>query len=346
MTYDQPVYIEITNNCNMNCRHCYNASGSSKKSQKLSPEVLEKIFVSMNMYQELTTFDISGGEPLMHTQWEQILDVMEKFRSFSFFVVTNGTIKDERFNNLLETDNRYTVQFSIDGVDEDTHAKTRGKGNYVKTLKNLSLLKPKNQPIIKMVVSRYNMNQIKEYFELAVEHWCKPSFAFAERMGHANDHWPDMSLNEYEKLRVIEQINTMRKKFNIETKLPYATFRCPLIKESEALSICIKSNGSIQPCQNLYDDQFSIGSVYDLDFSVIQINIGGIRRRLMERQKMDFNCDRCINRNDCEKGCAATAFMHYGHLDAVDGACQFRRLQTAKIHLMKIVEARKGINNI
>jgi len=339
------AYIEITNRCNLNCRDCYNASGLSKETAELSAETLDKLFNSLYIHNGINAFDISGGEPLMHTEWQEVLNVMERSWGFSFFIVTNGTIRDERFYNLLETDSRFMVQFSIDGVDEETHAKTRGKGNFIKTINNLSSLKPKVQPIIKMVVSRYNFNQIEDYFKLAKEYNCKPSFAFAERMGNACTNWNDMELNEYEKIQVINQIKEMGEKYGIPPKLPYATFHCPLLKEDEPLGVCIKPDGSIQPCQNFYDAQFSIGSIYNLDFRIIEENAARIRKKLIERKNMDFGCSKCINRDYCTKGCAAEAFMLHGKLEADDGACRFRKLQTSKISVLQAVKFRKEGKN-
>lgn len=335
------AYIEITNRCNLNCRDCYNASGLSKETIELSAETLDKLFNSLYMHNSINTFDISGGEPLMHTKWQLVLDVMERSWGFSFLVVTNGTIRDERFYSLLEKDARFMVQFSIDGVDEETHAKTRGKGNFIKTINNLSSFKPKAQPVIRMVVSRYNLNQIEDYFKLAKEYNCKPSFAFAEKMGNALTNWQDMKLDEYEKLHVINRIKEMGEKYGIQPKLPYATFHCPLLNKDEPLGICIKPNGSIQPCQNLYDDQFSLGSVYNLDFNVIDENAARLRKKLIERKNMDFGCSRCINRDYCTKGCAAEAFMHHGRLEADDGACRFRKLQTSKISVLQALKSRR-----
>lgn len=340
------AYVEITNKCNLNCMHCYNASGSSKSRIELPADVLEKIFVSLHMNSGLSAFDISGGEPLLHSQWGQVLDVMEKLRDFSFFVVTNGTVRDDRFYNLLETDSRFMVQFSIDGVDEETHAKTRGKGNFKKTIENLSSLKPKVRPVIKMVVSRYNHDQIEDYFKLAMEYNCKPSFAFAEKMGHADENWQDIGLDPYEKLSVTEQIDVMKNKYGIDTITPYALFHCPLVKESEPLNICIKSDGRIQPCQNLYDSRFTIGSAYDLNYSSMKNNVDNLRDILQERQKADFGCAKCMNRDICTKGCVASAFNHTGSVFSDDGDCRFRKLQTSKLIQKSVINVGKGMTDV
>ena len=335
------AYIEITNRCNLNCLYCYNASGLSIKTEELSAEIIEDIILAINRQTGLRDFEISGGEPLMHSDWSKVLDVMEKLKDFSFFIVTNGIIRDDRLYNLLETEDRFKVQFSIDGADEWSHSKTRGKNNFIKVLNNLASFKHKNIPVIKMVVSKYNMNQIEEYFKLALEYDSKPAFAFAEKMGLAVDNWNDLYLNEYEKLDVIEQIEKMQNKYNIKTKPPYATYKCPLLDESEAIGVSIKSNGSIQPCQIFYDPQFSLGSVYNLDFNTIKINIDQLRKELINWQKKDFGCEKCINREYCHKGCPAEVFMHFNSFDSADGSCSFRKLQTAKINILSLLKNRK-----
>lgn len=322
-------YVEITNRCNLNCRHCYNASGSKKELQEIPADVLEKFLVAFHQRYGLSIFDISGGEPLLHRQWGQVLDVMEKHKELSFFVVTNGTVRCDRFYRLLETDDRFSVQFSIDGIDDETNARVREKGSYMKTMRNLSSFQPKVSPIIKMTVSRLNFSLIEEYFVLAIENNCKPSFAFAEKMGHADRYWREIELTPEEKLKVIEKIEKLQEKYGIKTTVPYATFNCSIIN-LDRLSICVKSNGDIQPCQNLYEPEFSVGSLYRLDFDSMEEKLKELQSLLSERQKSDYGCHKCISKNLCGRGCAASAYHLTKDYLADDGDCNFRKLQISR----------------
>lgn len=339
------AYIEITNRCNLNCRDCYNSSGLNRSTIEISAETLQNIFSTLNKKYGVTTFHISGGEPTLHSEWHKILDLMEKETHLSFFIVTNGTIRDDRFYDLLERDKRFIVQFSIDGVDEATHSMVRGSSNFKKTIENLSSFKPKNRPIIKMVVTRYNHHQVEEYFKLACRLNAIPAFSFAEKMGNADKNWDEMYLNANEKVSVLEEISEMTKKYNVETIPPYAAFNCP-ITLGNPLILCIKPTGAIQPCQNLYDERFTIGSVYDFDFNAMAFKLKSLRNEIDKRKSIDYNCERCINNHWCDRGCAASAFMLHGDILANDGACAFKTLQTVKISLLNTLKEQKERQNV
>lgn len=338
----EKAYIEITNRCNLNCRDCYNSSGLSSKPVEISADTLLHIFQSLYNEFKVSAFDISGGEPILHSEWHRILDIMERLSHLSFFFVTNGTVRDDRFYELLEKDKRFRVQFSIDGIDEKTHSIIRGAGNFSKTIGNLLSLKPANSPVIKMVITAFNFHQIEDYFKFAAEYGCIPAFSFVEKLGNADTNWDEMRLDDYEKISVLEKIVEMSDKYGIKVVPPYAAFSCPITRD-EPIIVCIKQNGNIQPCQNFYDDRFAIGSIYDLDFNKISMNLERLKKQLIKRSSMDYNCSRCINRELCDRGCGASAFMHHGDILANDGSCRFKTLQTIKFNLIaKLKEKEKG----
>lgn len=339
------AYIEITNRCNLNCAECYNRSGLNKKTVEISPLDFRKIIRTLHYDYGVKIFDISGGEPVLHSKWNEILQIMEEFKNCSFLIVTNGTLKNDKLYELLETSDSFIVQFSIDGASEETHSKLRGKGNFKKTISNIKSLNPKNSPIIKMVLSKHNINQLEDYFKLAANLRCIPAFSFSERTGNANDNWDSLHLTDIEKIQVIEKIKKLIEKYDIETKLPYATFDCPLAKENDSLSICIKPDGSIQPCQNLYDSKFSIGTIYDFDGEKMKKKLHELREKIINRNKSDYNCSKCIIKEICKKGCPAHAFNINRNIYDNDGACQFRRLQVIKFSVINQIREIKEQKN-
>lgn len=334
------IYIGITNRCNLNCVDCYNASGKNTVTVEISPYSFEKVIRFFNTEYGVKSFSISGGEPFIHSNWHQIVDVMERYDNLSFFVSTNGTIWNERYANLLEHNPGFYIQYSVDGADERTHALTRGANNFSKTIDSISKLKAVNTPTIKMVISRHNYNQLDEYFALALKLRCRPSFAFADMQGNAVINWDELYLNEAEKIRVIRKIKELIIKYNIITNPPLATLKCSLISGGDGYNICLKPNGNIQPCQALYDDAFAVGSIYSLDVLALDKKMAELINQLKKRLNIDNNCARCINRSICDKGCAANAYMIHGDIMASDGDCRLRKLQTAFIPIMEYAKQR------
>ena len=244
----------------------------------------------------------------------------------------------------LETSDSFIVQFSIDGASEETHSKLRGKGNFKKTISNIKSLNPKNSPIIKMVLSKHNINQLEDYFKLAANLRCIPAFSFSERMGNANDNWDSLHLTDIEKIQIIEKIKKLIEKYDIETKLPYATFDCPLAKENDSLSICIKPDGSIQPCQNLYDSKFSIETIYDFDGEKMKKSyMNCVKRLSIEISRIIIAAN--VLSKKYVKGCPAHAFNINRNIYDNDGACQFRRLQVIKFSVINQIREIKEQKN-
>ena len=55
------VYIEITNQCNLNCRTCYNRSGLNRQPREISPRQLEENILPLFTWYGCRRFLFSGG---------------------------------------------------------------------------------------------------------------------------------------------------------------------------------------------------------------------------------------------------------------------------------------------
>ena len=104
--------IEITNRCNLRCKHCFNNSGGkSNDDMELSAlisiiEQLEKLKV------EKITF--TGGEPLLYSQFNELLDFIST-SSTRFIFNTNGTIICPRLMALQAQKTNVYFQVSLRG---------------------------------------------------------------------------------------------------------------------------------------------------------------------------------------------------------------------------------------
>ena len=113
----------------------------------------------------------------------------------------------------------------------------------------------------------------------------------------------------------------------MDAYLPMCTVRCPYTAGAEHMSICIKTNGSIQPCQSLYSEDFSIGNVFGFDEQDFLRRVDGIINIAKARLASDYGCKKCLLQNGCGKGCLAEAVNNFGDPLAQDGDCLFRKLQ-------------------
>lgn len=102
--------LQITDHCNLRCRHCYIADGLH---QDLSFEKIEKILKEFEEIQGLRLL-LSGGEPLLHPDFWEINDILRDY-SFRSVLLSNGTLIDREIVRKLRV---HEVQVSLDGMKE------------------------------------------------------------------------------------------------------------------------------------------------------------------------------------------------------------------------------------
>lgn len=142
-TMDVPAYqfdvqfawIEITQNCNLICRHCYEES--SRRTCK--PEMTFENFTFI--VDELVQFGVSGiqlvgGEPLVHSRIREMIDyVAGKFSYIEIY--TNGTLLTDALLNQI-AHHGMTLALSYYSEDPKLHdSVTCTKGSFSLTHRNI-----------------------------------------------------------------------------------------------------------------------------------------------------------------------------------------------------------------
>lgn len=118
--------IELTQECNLNCAHCFR--GPARKIS-ISKEILEKVFDEVKYVHVL---DLSGGEVFLGYEQLKLLLEIAKAKNViikSCSMLINGTIYDERIYKLLDEyfGNNYYVGISSDDFHDESIRKIYGK---------------------------------------------------------------------------------------------------------------------------------------------------------------------------------------------------------------------------
>lgn len=321
------IYTEITNQCNLNCATCYNRSGLNKEVKELSKEQIGNILKTF-LPLGLNRFLLSGGEPTLHSEFEGILDFITDYPQLSFGIVTNGTNHNKKLIHLLNTCDNLTLQVSLDGSDEFHNAKTRGSRNYQKAVGFLQQLEIKDKkPLLKMVISQNNLEDVESFYRLALTLGCTPEFAFIYKSGNGAAVWEAQQVSPQDKLKVLKLVARLNQELDVQAFLPLCDDKCPFTGQVQEISPCIKVDGSIQPCQMLYDTPYTIGSLHNFSAETLDAGMERICRQAKARLHVDYQCGTCLLNGNCEKGCMASAVMLHGDPMGDDGECQFRKLQ-------------------
>lgn len=129
----QQITCYLTNSCNLCCDHCFMHSGKPL-TKELSKEEWLRLLTDFHLKggQNVT---FTGGEPLMHRDFESILKHAHKL-GLTTTVLSNGTLWTEKTISRLSPFIS-EIQISIDGFDELSNAKVRGTGHFDDVVTNI-----------------------------------------------------------------------------------------------------------------------------------------------------------------------------------------------------------------
>ena len=168
----EEVYIEMTaHNCNLSCKYCY-IDFKDKKVKDYIP--IEKVRQNLQLLnkEELQYIHLTGAEPMLHPDFNQILRLCLKYSSVVVHTnALNINDKKARFLRKVEEENNLgheiIFMISVDHYIEKENDLLRGRGSFRKAIHAIqSLVKYDFNPI--MAIVNYNNideNEIKENFK-------------------------------------------------------------------------------------------------------------------------------------------------------------------------------------
>jgi len=159
--------LQITDRCNLRCKHCYIGDTAS---HELSADQIGHILTEFGEMQGLRVL-ITGGEPLLHSAFQAINDMLQGFMVrkvlFSNGLLITGTLLDN-----LHVDE---IQISIDGL-EQAHDSLRGKGSFRKAMDAVALCRGKGVDVsVSTMVHNKNLDDFARmdriFRDLGVRDW-------------------------------------------------------------------------------------------------------------------------------------------------------------------------------
>jgi len=158
------VYIEITNNCNLNCSFCKN---NSREKRFMSRDEFEAIIKKIKTYTNYVYLHVKG-EPLLHPELKEILKICDEYK-IQVNITTNGTLLKQKMNILEEANCVRQINISLHSENNlstyfvnifDACKKLKEK-MYISyrlwTLKNYELDK-KSTEIVDKIIKEYNLS--------------------------------------------------------------------------------------------------------------------------------------------------------------------------------------------
>lgn len=158
--------IYLTNNCELDCTHCFvkNKSKTINLEYNKLVEVLED-FHSNNVYMVAFT----GGDPHLYPN---LIDILNKTYDLGMLPLLgiSGIGIDEDFIYKLSLCNLGCIQISIDGSNDEINSLIRGKGTFDKIINNINLMNKYNIRVnIATCIHKDNFNDYKNILNLFKE---------------------------------------------------------------------------------------------------------------------------------------------------------------------------------
>jgi radical SAM protein with 4Fe4S-binding SPASM domain len=151
---------ELTLECNLRCLHCGSAAGCSRGAELTTDEALSLVHQLAD--EGCKVVGLSGGEPLMRSDWDVIAKEFRK-RSVETRLLTNGWLFDREMAKRAVAAGVRSVSFSLDG-DEPTHDFLRAAhGSYRRVMRGIeAAFAERLPPVVITQCSKYNVCQLDQ----------------------------------------------------------------------------------------------------------------------------------------------------------------------------------------
>ena len=152
--------------CNLKCKNCYIDRNSLRNEEDFIPIEKVKENLSVLKGKKVDSIYLTGGEPLLHPDFNQILRMCLKITNTT--VMSNGILINEkkaRFLRKIDDESQFETiyRISLDSTNELENDEMRGRGSFRKALcAIMSLIKYEFNPIISVV--NYNNRSKEEIF--------------------------------------------------------------------------------------------------------------------------------------------------------------------------------------
>jgi len=169
VTHTQPLWLlaEITYRCPLHCAFCYNPTDYDKHTQnELSTEQWINVLRDARKLGALQ-LGISGGEPLLRDDIEEIVVEAKKLGYYSNLITSGVGLTEKRIQAFKEGGLDH-IQLSMHDITEEINNFITNTKTFELKKKVAAMIKSHGYPmVLNVVIHRYNIGHIKEILEMA-----------------------------------------------------------------------------------------------------------------------------------------------------------------------------------
>lgn len=252
--------LEITERCNLKCPICYAESGPDAGTYRSLEQIEFMMDELVKNEGHPDVVQVSGGEPTIHPQFFEILDLAKTKPIRHLMVNTNGIriAKDKAFaKRLADYMPGFEIYLQFDSFDENTLQILRGEDLRDIRLQALAHLNEFNISTTLVVVLRKGLNdqEIGKIIDFAIQQPCVRGVTFqpiqdAGRTEGFNPETDRLTLSE-----VRQEILKQSQLFMPDDILPV-----PCHPDCIAMAYALKKDGEVFPLSRYMDPEVLLGA--------------------------------------------------------------------------------------
>jgi cyclic pyranopterin phosphate synthase len=181
----QSLRVSLTNVCNMRCVYCVPESEFLPKKNGIDYRELAELVIKINQTIDLKDIRITGGEPSVHPNFIDFVQILAQNNLKNIKVTTNGLAIEPYITKLAELGVQ-EINFSVDSLDEDIFKQVSKQNNVHKVLDNIDLCLKNNikVKVNTVLLKSLNDTQILPILEYFMERNISVRYLELMRMGH------------------------------------------------------------------------------------------------------------------------------------------------------------------
>lgn len=241
--------IGITDNCNAGCPQCPRTDPETfKKVDWLDVAELTlediKLIIPPNQLKHIRNISLCGsyGDPLVA---KDILSILKYFFEYSpnlnLSINTNGSMKSNKWWHELGSilrKRKVSVQFGIDGINQEQHERYRKRTNFNKILEHAQILKMYGVRICwQYIIFDYNKDDLETAKELSKKYKFDSFMSFVTERKAPSEDYSTLNTTDVVQSKRREQFNEETSKIN----------HVDCIAENQR-EVHINAKGEVIPC--------------------------------------------------------------------------------------------------
>lgn len=312
------AYLHVTQRCNLSCRGCYSDGPSRNAGGDASTEDMKTVVGNL-AHAGVRNLVVSGGEPLLRDDLDEILRYAKECGIESVSVLTNGTLVEKdavtRLAPFVDC-----ISVSFDGCSPESPAHIRGTQRFAELVKAVGTIKDAGvEAHMIATVHAKNADDVPAYVALSEELGATLNFSMLSC-------GPDDGLAS-----LVPDDGCLRSLGCGMVALAGSSVGTEDVPVGPSLSVkkvcgagcktlSVDADGSVYPCHMLHVEQYRMGNaITGTVEEALQSDVAALFAAL---DASDFDgCAGCRYLPLCGGGCRARSFFFTGDVRAKDPYC-------------------------